>query len=43
MEPFNATPNLDPGTQYMVPRPETLELDKVIGNIEEQLGELQVL
>jgi hypothetical protein len=35
---YNTKP---PDTQYMVPRPETAELDGVIQNIEEQLGELQ--
>ena len=42
LDPFNTKPSLDPGTQYMVPRPETSALDEVIGHIEEQLGELQV-
>lgn len=42
LEPFHAGPSLDPSTQYLVPRPETSELDSVIGHIEEQLGELQV-
>lgn len=42
LEPFSANPSLDPSTQYMVPRPETSELDGVIGQIEEQLSELQV-
>ena len=42
LEPFNTEPSLDPSTQYMVPRPETSELDQVIGGIEEQLGHLQV-
>jgi hypothetical protein len=41
LDPFTTEPSLDPGTQYMVPRPETSELDGVIGHIEEQLGELQ--
>ena len=42
LDPFAMEPSLDPSVQYMVPRPETSELDGVIGRIEEQLGELQV-
>lgn len=42
LEPFSANPSLDPNTQYMVPRPETSELDSVIGQIEDQLSGLQV-
>ena len=42
LDPFATEPSLDPSVQYMVPRPETSELDGVIGRIEEQLGELQV-
>ncbi|CAI8010010.1 PTB domain-containing engulfment adapter protein 1 [Geodia barretti] len=41
LDPYNTKPSLDPDSQYMVPRPETAELDGVIQNIEEQLGELQ--
>jgi hypothetical protein len=41
LDPFATKPSLDPSTQYMVPRPETSELDGVIEHIEEQLGELQ--
>lgn len=41
LDPFSTKPSMDPDTQYMVARPETAELDGVIQNIEEQLGELQ--
>ena len=42
MDPFKGE-KADPSTQYLVPRPETLELDTVIGHIEEELEQLQVI
>ena len=42
MEPFQVEPSLDPGTQYLVPRMETLELDGAIADLNSQIGDLEV-
>lgn len=42
LEPFQMEPSLDPGTQYLVRRVETKELDLAITDIEKQIEELEV-
>ena len=42
LQPFSHEPSLDPKTLYLVPRPETQELDSVISRVETQLTELEV-
>ncbi len=41
LEPFQMEPSMDPGTQYLVKRVETKELDSAIGDIEEQIRDLE--
>ena len=42
LEPFTVEPGLDPNTAYMVPRPETQELDSAISLMESQIQDLNV-
>ena len=42
MEPFQIEPSLDPDTQYLVPRFQTLELDDAIADINSQFEDLEV-
>ena len=42
LQPFSHESSLDPQTLYLVPRPETKELDSVISRVETQLTELEV-
>ena len=42
LEPFQVEPNLDPETQYLIPRMETSELDSVISELTEQIEEMEV-
>ncbi len=42
MEPFQIEPSLDPDTQYLVPRFQTLELDDAIADINSQIEVLEV-
>ena len=42
LQPFSHESSLDPKTLYLVPRPETQELDSVISRVETQLTELEV-
>ena len=42
LQPFTQEPSMDPGTQYLVPRPETKELDGVISQMDSKISELEV-
>lgn len=42
LEPFQIEPSLDPDTQYLVRRQQTKELDSAIGDIEQQIQDLEV-
>lgn len=42
MQPFAVEPTLDPGTLYLVPRPETKELDSAISKMETHIQHLKV-
>ncbi len=42
MEPFQVEPSLDPDTQYLVPRFQTLELDDAISDLNCQIEDLEV-
>ena len=42
MEPFQVEPSLDPDTQYLVPRFQTLELDDAIADLNSQIEVLEV-
>ena len=42
LEPFQMEPSLDPDTQYLVRRQQTKELDSAIGDIEQQIKDLEV-
>ena len=42
LEPFEVDPTQDPGTQYLVKRTQTKELDSVIGDVEVQIQNLEV-
>jgi len=41
LQPFTQEPSMDPGTQYLVPRPETKELDGVISQMDSKISELE--
>ena len=42
LEPFQVEPSLDPDQQYLVKRAQTKELDSAIGDVEEQIQNLEV-
>lgn len=42
LEPFQVEPNLDPETQYLIPRQETSELDSVIEALTQKISDMEV-
>lgn len=42
LRPYAVEPSLDPHTLYLVPRPQTQELDSAISTMEAQLKDLEV-
>ena len=42
MEPFATEPTMDPSTLYLVPRPQTQELDSAVAKMEAHISHLKV-